>query len=63
MPADGVLDIDVAYRRGSVRISLPADRTTIVAPARHPAVRVVPEDPQTSPSLTAEVLMPAGGVR
>jgi hypothetical protein len=33
MPADGVLDIDLACRRGSVRISLPADLATIVAPA------------------------------
>jgi lactate racemase len=42
MPADGVLDIDLAYGRGNLRISLPADRTTVVAPAYHPAAPDVP---------------------
>ena len=35
MPADGLLDIDLAYGRQGLRISLPADRTTVVAPAYH----------------------------
>jgi hypothetical protein len=61
MPADGVLDIDLACRRGSVRISLPADLATIVALACHPAVCVV--GPQAIPFATAVVPMPAGGVR
>jgi nickel-dependent lactate racemase len=42
MPADGLLDIDLAYGRQGLRISLPADRTTVVAPAYHPAVPDVP---------------------
>ncbi len=42
MPADGLLDIDLAYGRQGLRISLPADRTTVVAPAYHPAAPDVP---------------------
>src|SRR3984957_16998578 len=42
MPADGLLDIDLAYGRQGLRISLPADATTVVAPAYHPAVPDVP---------------------
>ena len=42
MPADGLLDIDLAYGRQGLRISLPADRTTVVAPAHHPAAPDVP---------------------
>src|SRR6202046_5744858 len=42
MPADGLLDIDLAYGRQGLRISLPADVTTVVAPAYHPAVPDVP---------------------
>jgi hypothetical protein len=63
MPADGVLDIDLACLRGSLRISQPADRTTTGAPACHPVVCVAPEGPQTSPFMTGAVPMPAGGVR
>jgi hypothetical protein len=37
MPADGVLEINLAYARGSLRISLPAYWTTAVAPAYHSA--------------------------
>lgn len=37
MPADGVLEINLAYARGSQRISLPAYRTTAVAPVYHSA--------------------------
>ena len=32
MPADGLLDVDLAYGRQGLRISLPADRTTVVSP-------------------------------
>ncbi len=42
MPADRLLDIDLAYGRGDLRISLPADRTTVVTPAYHPAAPDVP---------------------
>ena len=42
MPADGLLDIDLAYGRQGLRISLPADRTTVVAPAYHPAAPDIP---------------------
>ena len=42
MPADGLLDIDLAYGRQGLRISLPASRTTVVAPAYHPAAPDVP---------------------
>ena len=42
MPADGLLDIGLAYGRRGLRISLPADRTTVVAPAHHPAAPDVP---------------------
>ena len=42
MPADSLLDIDLAYGRRGLRISLPADRTTVVAPAHHPAAPDVP---------------------
>ena len=63
MPADGVLDIDPACRQRSLRISLPADRTTIVAHVCHPAVCLVPGGPQTSPIVAAQVPMLAGGVR
>ena len=59
MPADGVLDIDLAC----LRMSLPADRATAVAPAFHPAVCAVPEGPQAIRFVAAEVPMPAGGVR
>jgi hypothetical protein len=55
MPADGVLDIDLAYRPGSRCISLPADRTTVLAPAYYPA--------QTALFVAARVPISAGGVR
>ncbi len=42
MPADGLLDIDLAYGRRGLRISLPAGRTTVVAPVHHPAATDVP---------------------
>jgi nickel-dependent lactate racemase len=42
MPADGLLDIDLAYGRHGLRISLPASSTTVVAPAYHPAAADVP---------------------
>ena len=42
MPADGLLDIDLAYGRRGLRISLPADRTTVVAPVHHRAAPDVP---------------------
>ena len=42
MPADGLLDIDLAYGRQGLSISLPAERTTVVAPAYHPAAPDVP---------------------
>jgi len=63
MPADGVLDIDLARRRGSLHISRPAGQTTIVAAACHPAVWVVPGGPQTIAIACAEVLMSPDGVR
>ena len=63
MPADGVLDIDLACRRGSLRISQPADQTTIAAAACHPAVCLVPGGPQTIAFVTAEVPMSADGVK
>ena len=63
MPANGVLDIDVAHLRESRCISLPAYRVTIVAPVDHPAVCVLAKGSQTIPFPTAEVPMPAGGVR
>jgi hypothetical protein len=42
MPADSALDIGLACRPGSPRISQAADQTTIVAAACHPAVCAVP---------------------
>ncbi|HXB46960.1 MAG TPA: hypothetical protein VNW50_04290 [Streptosporangiaceae bacterium] len=63
MPADGVLAIDLACLRGSLRMSLPADRATVVAPAFHPAVCAGPEGPQAIPFLAAPVPTSPGGVR
>ena len=63
MPADGVIDIDLACRRGSLRNSQPADLTMIVAAACHPAVCVVPGGPRTIPIACAEVPMSADGVK
>jgi hypothetical protein len=63
MPADGVMDIDLACLRGSLRMSLPADRATAVAPPLHVAVCPVPEAPQAVPFAAAQVPRPAGGVR
>ena len=37
MPADGLLDIDLAYGRQGLRIALPADRTTVVSRPTIPA--------------------------
>ena len=42
MPDSGLLDIDLAYGRQGLRVSLPADRTTVVTPAHQPAARDVP---------------------
>ena len=62
MPADGLLDIDLAYGRRRLRISLPADQTTVVAPAHHPAAPDVPavlagalREPVAGPPLRALV--------
>ena len=55
MPADGVMDIDLACLRGSLRMPLPADRATAVAPAFHAAVCPVPEAPQAVPFAAAQV--------
>ena len=62
MPADSLLDIDLAYGRRGLRISLPADRTTVVAPAHHPAAPDVPaalhgalREPVAGPPLRALV--------
>jgi lactate racemase len=62
MPADGLLDINLAYGRRGLRISLPADRTTVVAPAYHPAAPDVPvalrdalRHPVAGPPLRAAV--------
>jgi hypothetical protein len=63
MPADGVLDIDLACWRGSLRISLTADRTTIVARACRPSMCVAPEGLRTKPIACAAVPTSAGGVR
>ena len=70
MPADGLLDIDLAYGRQGLRISLPADRTTVVAPAYHPAVPDVPaalrdalRQPVAGPPLRAVVTPGAAGGR
>jgi hypothetical protein len=63
MPADGVLDIDLACRRGSLCISQVADLTMIVAAACHPAVCVVPGGPRPIPVACTEVPMSADGVR
>jgi hypothetical protein len=63
MPADGVLDIDLACLRGSLRMLLPADRATAIAPVLHAVVCAVPDDRQAIPFAAAQVPMPAGGVR
>jgi hypothetical protein len=63
MPADVVLDIDLACLRGSLRMSLPADRAAAVAPVFHAAVCPVQEGPQARPFVAAQVPMQAGGVR
>ncbi len=62
MPADSLLDIDLAYGRRGLRISLPADRTTVVAPVHHPAAPDVPgvlagalREPVAGPPLRALV--------
>jgi nickel-dependent lactate racemase len=62
MPADGLLDIDLAYGRQGLPISLPADATTVVTPAYHPAVPDVPavlrdalRQPVAGPPLRAVV--------
>jgi len=65
MPADGVLDFDLDCLRVSLRMSLPADGATAVAPAiaAVSVVRAAPEGPQAIPFACAQVPMPAGGVR
>ncbi len=62
MPAESLLDIDLAYGRRGLRISLPADRTTVVAPVHHPAAPDVPavlagalREPVAGPPLRALV--------
>jgi nickel-dependent lactate racemase len=42
MPDSGQLEITLAYGRDGLRVTLPADRTTVVAPAYHPAAADVP---------------------
>ncbi len=37
-PPDGLAEVDLAYGRTGLRVVLPAARTTVVAPAHHPAV-------------------------
>ena len=37
MPENGRIDVNVAYGRDGVRVSLPRSRTTVVAPAHQPA--------------------------
>jgi hypothetical protein len=63
MPADDVLDIDLTCLRGSLRVSLPADRATAVAPAFHTAVCAVPDGPRAIRFVAAQVAMSAGGMR
>ena len=42
MPGSGQLDITLAYGRDGLRVTLPADRTTVVAPAYHRAAADLP---------------------
>ena len=42
MRASNLLDITLAYGREGLRVALPADRTTVVAPAHHRAAADVP---------------------
>ena len=63
MPADGVLDIDLACGRGSLRISLTANLTTIAASACRPAMFAAPDGLRTNPIACAAVPTSAGGVR
>jgi lactate racemase len=42
MRESNLLDITLAYGRGGLRIALPADRTTVVAPAHHQPAADVP---------------------
>jgi hypothetical protein len=63
MPADGVLDIDLACGRGSLRISPVANLTTIAAPACRPSMCVAPEGLRSNPIACAAVPTSAGGVR
>jgi hypothetical protein len=66
MPADGVLQIDLAYGRGKI---LPIPLLVSVCdvaelPAgSHAYVCVLPEGPRTSPLVAAQGPMPAGGVQ
>lgn len=42
MGDSGLLDVELAYGRRGLRISLPEDRTTVIAPAHRPAAADVP---------------------
>jgi len=57
-----LLDVDLAYGRQGLRISLPADRTTVIAPAHRPGAADVPatmrsalRDPVAGPPLRSVV--------
>jgi hypothetical protein len=66
MPADGVLQIDLAYGRGKILpIPLPVSVCDVAGlPAgSHACVRVLPEGPRTITLVAAQGPMPAGGVR
>ncbi len=62
MGDSGLLDVDLAYGRQGLRISLPADRTTVIAPAHRPGTADVPatlrralRDPVAGPPLRSVV--------
>jgi len=63
MPADGVLDIDLACLRGGLSVWLATHRPTVFALACHPAVCMVPDGPQAIPFVAWQVPMSARGVR
>jgi hypothetical protein len=66
MPADGVLQIDLAHGRGKILpIPLPVSVCDVAElPAgSHARVCVPPEGPRTIPFVAAQGPMPAGGVR
>jgi lactate racemase len=62
MPDSRLLEIDLAYGRRGLRIRLPADRTTVVAPAHHRAaadvagtLRAALRQPVAGPPLRAAI--------